>query len=265
MPKQARSPLWKALRVTVLLVVLALVANTAWLEQRRVHAWRYTLEVGIFPVAGDDSPVTRDYVAGLKRGEFTPLEQFFGGQAQGYGLKLAEPVRVTVYPVVAERPPAPPASGGVLASVVWSLKLRYYAWRAAVVPEGPAPAIRLFVVYHDPALSPSVPHSAGLDKGLIGVAHVFALGRASGSNNVVIAHELLHSLGATDKYDPATDAPRFPDGYGDPERSPRYPQDTAEIMAGRIALTPTTQEMPDSLAQCVIGPVSATEIHWLRR
>jgi len=116
--------------------------------------------------------------------------------------------------------------------VLWSLSLRYYAARAAVVPSGPAPPIRLFVVYHDPALTPRVPHSAGLDKGLIGVAHVFAVARMSGSNHVVVAHELLHTLGATDKYDPATDAPLFPDGFGDPQQEPRYPQARAEIMAG---------------------------------
>ena len=34
----------------------------------------------------------------------------------------------------------------------------------------------------------------------------------TGPNNVVIAHELLHTVGATDKYDPVTDAPRIPDG-----------------------------------------------------
>ena len=265
MPKPPRSGLWKALRVAILLVLLALVANTAWLEQRRVHAWAYTLTVGVFPVAGDDSPVTRDYLARLDGAEFTAIDEFLARQAHAYGVKLVEPVQITLYPAVATRPPAPPVGGGVLSTVLWSLSLRYYAARATVVPRGAAPALRIFVVYHDAALTPRVPHSAGLDKGLIGVAHVFALARMRGSNGVVIGHELLHTLGATDKYDPATDAPVFPDGYGDPKQLPRYPQASAEIMAGRIALSPTTQEMPDSLEACVIGRATATEISWLNR
>ena len=246
-------------------MLLALVATTAWLEQRRVHAWAYTLTVGVFPVAGDDSPVTRDYLARLDRREFAAIDAFFARHAHEYGVKLTDPVQVTLYTAVAKRPPSPPAGGGVLSAVLWSLSLRYYAARSAVVASGAAPAIRIFVVYHDPALTPRVPHSAGLDKGLIGVAHLFALARMTGSNNVVVAHELLHTLGATDKYDPATDAPVFPNGYGDPSQLPRFPQTSAEIMAGRIALSPTTQEMPESLDSCRIGRATATEISWLRR
>jgi hypothetical protein len=257
--------MWKILRVSVLLLVLAFVASGTWFEQRRVHAWRQTLYVGIFPLAGDDSPVTRDYVAHLDRREFTALESFFGEQAKIYGLPLTSPVRVELYPAVTPLPPAPPEHSGVLPVVWWSLSLRYYAWRHGSAPQGPAPPIRIFVVYHDPALTPRVPHSAGLEKGLIGVANVFALARMSATNNVVIGHEFLHTLGATDKYDPATDAPIFPVGYGDPRQEPRYPQQFAELMAGRIALSPTEQETPESLTQCVLGPETAREIHWLKR
>ncbi len=71
-----------------------------------------------------------------------------------------------------------------------------------------------------------------LQKGLIGIVHTFAQRPMAGSNNIVIAHELLHTLGATDKYDPNTGAPLFPIGFGDPERKPLYPQEDAEIMAG---------------------------------
>ena len=98
----------------------------------------------------------------------------------------------------------------------------------------------MFVLYHDPALTPTVPHSLGLAKGLIGVVYAFAAPQMNGSNNVVIAHELLHTVGATDKYRIADDAPRFPDGYGDPAQVPLYPQQRAELMAGRRMLTPDT-------------------------
>ncbi len=95
----------------------------------------------------------------------------------------------------------------------------------------------MFVLYHDPALTPQVPHSLGLTKGLIGVVYAFAAPEMDGENDVVIAHELLHTVGASDKYLPGTDAPRFPDGYGDPDQVPLYPQQFAEIMAGRQMLS----------------------------
>jgi len=78
----------------------------------------------------------------------------------------------------------------------------------------------------------------------------------------VIAHELLHTLGATDKYVPANDAPRFPDGYGDPRQVPLYPQSSAEVMAGRRMLSATRWEEPASLDEVVIGPATALEIRW---
>jgi len=99
---------------------------------------------------------------------------------------------------------------------------------------------------------------------LVGVINAFASPAMAGSNNTIIAHELLHTLGATDKYDPATNLPRFPDGYADPEQHPRYPQEYAEIMGGRIPLTTSQAETPRSLAQTLIGQATAREIKWLQ-
>ena len=103
----------------------------------------------------------------------------------------------------------------------------------------------------------SVPHSLGLEKGLIGVVYAFAVPVMDGGNDMVIAHELLHTLGATDKYDPANDAPRFPDGYGDPRQVPLYPQRFAELMAGRRMISATSWEQPASLDEVLIGPATA--------
>lgn len=124
--------------------------------------------------------------------------------------------------------------------------------------------MRLFVLFHDPEINPRIAHSVGLERGLVGVINAFASPAMAGSNNTIIAHELLHTLGATDKYDPATNLPRFPDGYADPEQSPRYPQEYAEIMGGRIPLTAAQAEIPRSLAQTLIGQTTAKEIKWVR-
>ena len=120
----------------------------------------------------------------------------------------------------------------------------------------------MFVLYHDPALTPTVPHSLGLSKGLIGVVYAFAAPEMNGENNVVIAHELLHTVGATDKYNLADDLPRFPDGYGDPAQQPLYPQLTAELMAGRRVISPDKFSQALSLDEVVIGAATALEIRW---
>ena len=122
----------------------------------------------------------------------------------------------------------------------------------------------MYLVYHDPAQRPRLPHSAGLRDGLLGVVNVFASSAMSGANNVVIAHEFLHTLGATDKYDPANNQPRFPDGYADPEREPLHPQALAEIMAGRIPVSESAAGQPRSLNQVLIGPLTAREINWVQ-
>jgi hypothetical protein len=141
--------------------------------------------------------------------------------------------------------------------------MRYWAWVNAVF-DGPKPHVRIFVLYHDPDRVTRLSHSLGLQKGLIGVVNAFASEEQAAQNDVVIAHELLHTLGATDKYDPHTNQPSFPDGYADPQRQPRLPQEYAEIMAGRVPVTEDRAEMPDSLDRVLIGATTAREINWVR-
>jgi hypothetical protein len=252
---------FRQLRILILLLALLAVALSTWQESSRSTRWREPLFVAIYPIAADDSPVTRSYVAGLDAERFKPIDRFFIREALRYHLHTAEPVRTRLRAELKELPPQRAATAGVLATAMWSLRLRYWAWRASGrVPE--PEDIRLFVLFHDPAITPMVPHSLGLTKGLIGVVYAFAAADMNGSNNVVMAHEMLHTLGATDKYDPVNDAPRFPDGYGDPRQVPLYPQLFAEVMAGRRMISPDRWEQPDSLDQVVIGAATALEIRW---
>jgi hypothetical protein len=94
--------------------------------------------------------------------------------------------------------------------------------------------------------------------------HAFADADMTRTNNVVITHEILHTLGATDKYDAASLAPLYPGGYAEPDLDPLHPQALAEIMAGRYAIDDRTFEMPVSLDEVVVGAASAREIRWTR-
>ncbi len=255
----------RILRIGVLLLVLIGVAAHTWLDRVTTTAWDRTLWVGIYPLNADGSAVADQYIRGLRVEDFASIESFFAREAGRSGVPLAQPVHIELYPPSARLPPILAAGAGPIATAWWSLKLRWFALRATDVP-GRAPSpIRVFVLYHDPGVSERVPHSLGLQKGLIGVVHAFADKAMNGSNGIVIAHETLHTLGATDKYDLATGAPRYPSGFADPDRTPLYPQDRAEIMAGQRALTATEHEMPDSLRDEVVGPRTAAEIGWPRR
>jgi hypothetical protein len=248
-------------RILLLLLVLLVVALSSWQSRYRSRSWRVPLYVAIYPIAADQSPATLSYVAALDAERFKPIDQFFIREAQRHRLGEREPIKTRLRSELREQPPQHPTTGGMLATAWWSLRLRFWAWRVSGHVDEPED-IRMFVLYHDPALTPQVPHSLGLTQGLIGVVYAFASADMNGANDVVIAHELLHTVGASDKYLPGSDAPRFPDGYGDPRQVPLYPQRTAEIMAGRRMLSATQWEQADSLDEVVVGPATALEISW---
>jgi hypothetical protein len=124
--------------------------------------------------------------------------------------------------------------------------------------------VKLFLLYFDPAKHPHLRHSTALQKGLVGRVNVFASKALSRQNAVIITHEFLHTLGATDKYDLATSLPIYPDGYANPELDPLLPQQFAEIMGGRIPVSKTEAEIPASLDNVLIGVKTAREINWIR-
>lgn len=104
----------------------------------------------------------------------------------------------------------------------------------------------------------------GLKKGLIGVVNAYSSQKFQQKTNVVIAHEILHTVGATDKYDLMTNQPIFPDGYAEPELDPYLPQTLGEIMAARIPKTKTKSKMPLSLSYTIVGENTAKEIQWVK-
>lgn len=76
-------------------------------------------------------------------------------------------------------------------------------------------------------------------------------------------HEILHTLGATDKYDLSNGIPQYPEGFADSQQQPLYPQLKAELMGGRIAISKNETEIPASLKSVVIGSKTAKEIGWI--
>lgn len=255
--------MWRALRIGFLSLVLLVVAGQALIDRFSTTSWRRTVYVGAFPVSADASPVTAEYLTQLNQADIDGVGEFITAEAKRYGVGIDEPIAVRLYPALASAPPALDAGAGVLTRIVWSLRLRYYRYRM-LASVSPRPQIAMFLVYHDPALASSLPHSAGLQRGLTAVVHVFASRSQEAQNRIVMAHELLHTFGATDKYDLATGLPQYPEGFADPQLVPRCPQRLAEIMAVRTPLSPTQARMPDGLEDERVGPVTAREIGWIR-
>jgi hypothetical protein len=253
--------MWRRLRIVALLLILAFVALNTYFDRVYSTDWDIPLRVAVFPINADGSAVSERYIRQLLSDAFAEIESFFEQEAQEYGLQMERPVRLTLAPPLAQAPPALAPDPGMLAAAWWSLRMRWWAWRTDA-PPGPAPDIKLFVLYHDPAISPAVPHSLGVQKGLFAVVHLFADAGMRGSNATVLAHEILHTLGASDKYDLRTSQPTQPDGYAEPDRDPLYPQAFAELMGGRIPQSDSSSTMPESLQQVLIGAKTAAEIGW---
>jgi hypothetical protein len=249
-------------RIAFLLGILLFSLGFTWGESYLVRSWLQPLQVSVYPINGDGSKAVADYIRGLKDEDFAAINTFLQGQARRYGVKLNPALALTLEQPLDEAPPEPPHDRGVLKTMLWSLKLRWWVYRhnSSVLPQ--LGHIRLYVLYHEAQDGKALDHSLGLEKGLVGVVHAFASEGQRGQNNVVIAHELLHTLGATDKYDLATNLPVNPEGYAEPDKLPLYPQHEAEIMAGRIPLSAARAIMPRNLAECVIGPATAYEINF---
>lgn len=253
---------FRAIRIFVLLFILIIVAIGALYSKYRTTSWERPLDVVIYPVNGDGSTASDEYIHILVKTAFEPVETYMQDQGELYGLGLASPVSIRLAPKIDELPPVPPEGPGILARILWSLKMRYWAfWMDPRL--GPSDEVRMIVIYNESTGDKTLPHSHGLPKALIGVVHAFSHERQEAMNNVVIVHELLHTLGATDKYDPSTEMPLYPEGHAEPDREPLYPQAYAEIMGGGIPVTATEWVLPESLDETVIGPETATEIRWV--
>lgn len=251
---------FRRLRILLLLGLLAAAATLTWLDQFMVRGWRAPLDVMLVPINGDGSAQAAETIRSLRPSDFDDINAFVERETARYGVKQSPALQLALQPELKAKPPAPPRDGNLLKTVAWSLHLRGWVYRQSGQWLPQIGTIKLFVLYHAPRDGVALEHSLGLQKGLIGVVHAFADPRQAQQNNIVIAHELLHTLGATDKYD-AAGKPVYPQGYAEPELPPSMPRRTAEIMAGRYLAANGRAVMPDSLAQCVIGAATAHEIN----
>jgi len=251
---------FKQIRIALLLIILVLVIHHQFNDKARVASWANPLFIAVYPVNADGSDLSRRYIERLAERDFEPIERFIEREGARYGLELERPVYMQLGNPVRNSPPAPPIGGNFFQRASWIAKMRWWRWRFD--NQGMDPDVIVLARYFEPAANTRLPHSTGVEQIRIAIANLFASQSMRGENLVVLAHEILHTIGATDKYDLASGLPIYPDGFAQPELKPLFPQRIAEIMAGRIPVAESSARQAQSLQQVVIGPRTAAEIGW---
>ncbi len=256
--------MFKAIRISILLFILLFVAMGTYLTQARSTDWNNSLWIKVYPINADGSTAATRYIDGLKSSDFSGIEKFLEREVERHGRSLDRPVRVELGSEIQEQPPDVGKSPNVLSIMWWSLKMRWWTSNITDAQDKIDPDVRMFVRYHKPDYAIKLENSVGLQKGMVGIVNGYASRQHRGTNNVIIAHEFLHTLGASDKYAGGSGQPTPPHGLAEPDRKPLYPQRRAEIMGGRIALSERSAVIPDNLSYVIIGPETAREINLIR-
>ncbi|MBT8069461.1 MAG: hypothetical protein KJN61_05415 [Gammaproteobacteria bacterium] len=251
------------IRIGILLTILVVVAGNQWLTENRFSSWEKPLWISIYPVLAEPGEGVRRYAENLDAAAFEDIVEFFGQQARRYGRELEPAIVIQVARPLTAQPPALPTEGSRLDTALWSLKMRWWSWRNGRQDGMVSDDVRMYVLYQERKPDTALERSVGIKNGSYGLVNAVASRREAAHNRIVIAHELLHILGAIDKYDLNTGQPLPPGGLADPSKSPLYPQERAEIMGGRIAVSANRWRHPASLAYCVIGAETAAEIGWI--
>jgi len=255
--------MFRFLRIAILLTILLVVAGNKLLTGERFGSWEKPLWVTIYPVLVEPGADVRRYAESLTADSFRDIGIFLKQQGSRYDRQLERPVTIQVARPLTAIPPALPVESSGLNVALWSLKMRWWSFRNGN-QDGLAPDdIRMYVLYQKGKSNGPLERSVGIQNGSYGVVNAVASRQMNARNLIVITHELLHILGASDKYDLYTGQPHAPDGLANPAQSPLYPQQRAEIMGGRIATSASRWKRPASLKSCVIGASTAAEINWL--
>jgi hypothetical protein len=206
---------------------------------------------------------TERYISSLAQRDFEKISSFLSREASKYGIRNKPVTILQTEKGFSFHPPDLPGEMNAFNSMYWSIKFRVWSVWALYKANISHADITLFVKYFDPLKHPVLDHSIGLQKGMVGIINAFASTEYNGSNNVILAHELLHTVGATDKYYLENNFPLYPIGFADPQKKPLYPQTRAEIMGGRVPLSPFETAIPESLDEVVVGELTALEIGWI--
>ncbi len=257
-----RLPSFTQVRITLLLAALLIVGLMSAHQHVYSRNWNQTLNVTVFPLNGDGHLATERYIRTLNDDTFSAINRWGVREAGRHGLALKRPFDVKLGAQIKKLPPAFPDNANGIDVLFWGLRFRWWAWRNTPDDDSGLTRVRMFVMYQEGDDDKPLAHSLGMQKGLMGLVHAFAQPRQTAQNNIVVAHELLHTVGAIDKY-AAYGNPAYPYGFANPNRQPLFPQRNAEVMAGRIPTSRYSSYMAESLRSVMINDFTASEINWI--
>jgi hypothetical protein len=252
---------WRVLLLAVVLFVTGAWAVGVTRARAARRAWTEPLRVAVVVVAPEAVPAGE--VQAVARG-LRALEARLAAEAWRYRPGAPAPFAFDVHgPVRAAPPPLPPAAGGpqrlAHALALWRALRAVHAAADGFVPG--AYDARLYLALDAASGARRFAEGAGEAGGEVGLVRA-GVDPADPTLAVeALAHELLHCLGATDKYG-ADGHALAPAGLADPDRSPRYPQPRADLMGVEVALGPGDGRLPASIDELAVGPATAAEIGW---
>jgi hypothetical protein len=243
--------------------VLAIVILYAWRDvtrRRERTQWKRTVDVALVVVR--DGVVDPSALSALK-GQTRALEDALAAQSSRYLASSLRPFSFVAFgPVDLQTPiPAPPGDG-VVSAAKYAWKLHSFTadidGRASVPSRGFD--ARIYLVVRTPSARGFVEGASELG-GRVGIALAELDESTVDLALFVAAHELFHTLGATDRY--GTDGRTlFPDGLAEPEKAPLFPQRYAELMARNRPIDAEREVPPESLGELSVGAKTAAEIGW---
>ena len=207
--------MFKNIRIFILTFILVLLLASAFLSQQKLHAWDETIWVGIYPLISERSPTIDRYINKQLARDLENVSQLIKRESQKYNINAENVIKFEIKHTVYD-PPPPPQAESRFSIAIWSLKFRYWHWQQQHSDE-PESDLDIFIhlspVKHGQTIQ--LDNSFALKKVGAGVVNALAGTKYREYNQLVLAHELLHLFGASDKYNIENNQPIFPNGFSD--------------------------------------------------
>jgi hypothetical protein len=256
----------QAFSFSILLIVLFIAAQVYYRDHRKLD-WDRTYNVALVQVVkGNKNDTARALSPVGKELIQQSLEKWFENEAKRVYKSNIKPFRFELLgPVFNEQtPPVLPTEkdGFWTRYKQTSAFISYFSdqlTQTGVKVDQFDIKLYLYIYPSDTSLGYEKQHSVGTTRGRFGVVFLPIGKQSAGRTTCLIAHEILHTVGASDKYDD-NHLTIFPDGYFAPDK--RYPQEFAEIMALAIPTQNGKEKDADSLEISRIGEKTSLEIGW---
>lgn len=250
----------------ILLVVLVVSARIYYNDNRKLD-WDRTYNVALVEVVYDSK---EDKAKGLSMSGRDllqhSLEKWFESEAKRIYKSNIKPFRFKLLgPVFSQElaPPLPLTDDNLWAKYKQTSTFINY-FNNQLLETGANPddydiKLYLYIYPADKREDYEKQHSVGTTRGRFGVVFLPVGKQSTGRTLCLIAHETLHTVGASDKYD-ENHFTLFPDGYFEPTK--RYPQEFAEIMSLAFPIAPGKEKDAENLDLSRVGEKTAIEIGW---